>query len=296
LGQKLEDANGYEIPDADLRKITTMLIDFAETEVIMKGTGLEKSRAEIIIAGAIILSEISKIFGIFKWTITTYGLREGLVADSFRRTSGLSELPDVQWHSVQSFAKRCGLRGSHHAHVSTLALQLFDKTADSYIQQDDLVQNRSILKYASYLHEVGKFISEQQYHKHSMYLITNSRVPGFMERERKLMGLIARFHRKRPATVKSPHCKNLSPKRLGYLQYLSGILRLASSLDRSRKQKVTSLDVNNHKDQVCVRAFLTPDTKAFVERYKVEVELENIAESFGRPVEVDFVSEDSSGS
>ncbi len=285
--EDLNDPNGYEIPDVDLRRIIGELTSLATPKLIAKKTGIDISRAEIILAGAIILGEISKKFGVFKWVITTYGLREGIVADTMRRSRGKSnKLPDVQWHSIQTFAERCNIRGSHHIHVTKLATSIYDALAKDVIDPSLLPQFRRYLKSAAFLHEVGKFISEPSFHKHSMYLISNSRIPGFTEWERNFMGLIARYQRKKPPAAQDRQCKTLAPKYLKYLCFCSGILRLATALDRSRQTKITDIAVTCDLQSINLSLTLAKGYRAVVELRKAELEKANIEASLGRKVNI----------
>jgi len=53
-----------------------------------------------------------------------------------------------------------------------------------------------LLEAAAHLLDVGHYISSSSHHKHSYYVVANSDMPGFTERERVLVAALCRYHRK----------------------------------------------------------------------------------------------------
>ena len=53
-----------------------------------------------------------------------------------------------------------------------------------------------ILHVAALLHEIGLFVSNRSYHKHSLYLIRNSELFGLGKKDLLLAALVARYHRR----------------------------------------------------------------------------------------------------
>ena len=161
LGKELNDANGHKIVREELFEITSQLENWLTPNEIKVNTKIDAGRAEVILSGALILVEITKLFRVKEWTITTYGLREGLVADTFHRQSGIpkTKLPNVQWQSVVQFSKRLGIKEGHATHVMNLSLELYDQLASHYIKAESDRRNiRTLLMAASYLREAGRFI------------------------------------------------------------------------------------------------------------------------------------------
>ena len=51
-------------------------------------------------------------------------------------------------------------------------------------------------KRAAYLFNIGHYVNESRHHKHSLYLVANSDMPGFTDRERMGIANLCRYHRK----------------------------------------------------------------------------------------------------
>jgi exopolyphosphatase/guanosine-5'-triphosphate,3'-diphosphate pyrophosphatase len=284
---QVSDSNGYEIPATELRLIVDRLIDLKTPEDISRELGIDSSRSELITAGAIILDEFSIKFSLKAWTVSTSGLREGVVADTFRRYSLPEDqsLPDVQWLNIKNFGNRLGLIGSHHENVMRLAGELFDGLAPDSFPDTKLNSFRNILCCAAYLHEAGKFVSEPGYHKHSQYLISRTRIPGFTQRERQLMGYIVRYHRK-AIPKDSQDATDLTAKGFQQMVFMSGILRLATTLDRTRKGKITKVMVTRNKKKAEISLVVAPASNITVELDKAKLEQDRISKSIG--IEISF--------
>ena len=95
-----------------------------------KVRGLEAARADIIVAGALILQSVAEAFGVDAFTYSEAALREGVLVDTVSRMNGaagpLHHLRDVSRRSIDQLALRCDDDPKHSAHVARLAVALFD--------------------------------------------------------------------------------------------------------------------------------------------------------------------------
>jgi exopolyphosphatase/guanosine-5'-triphosphate,3'-diphosphate pyrophosphatase len=289
-GIEMSDPNGYIIPRDDLLKMVENFETYLTPQRIKDETGLEASRADIILPGAIILGELTKIFKVSEWVITSFGLREGNVADTFYRTYGQSsaDLPDIQWNSVMQFAKRLQINEIHALKVKKLALRIFDQISsicrpdDSKLERD---LNRKLLRAAAYLREAGKFISSPQYHKHSQYIISNSRLPGFTETERTVMGLIARHQRKQVLPLDLKGYDDLTPSDFKRARFLSAIVRIAAALDRTRQNLIHDVEIHEEQGELIITIIHGGDRVPEVESLKVSMEKSNLEKSWNKQIQ-----------
>ena len=91
-----------------------------------------------------------------------------------------------------------------------------------------------LLKVAALLYKTGLFISNSSYHKHSAYIIRNTELPGLSQREREIVALIARYHRKSMPKPQHAEFAQLSREDRTLVNRLAAILRLACGLSLSR--------------------------------------------------------------
>jgi exopolyphosphatase/guanosine-5'-triphosphate,3'-diphosphate pyrophosphatase len=120
----------------------------------------------------------------------------------------------------------------HAERVKGLALSLFDSGFRQGLHNLGDWE-RELLGYAAFLHDIGDFISFNNHHLHSHYIIRNAELLGFDQREIAIMADLARFHRKKIPRKKDPDLEDLDEHSQKIVILLSTLLRLAESLDRS---------------------------------------------------------------
>jgi len=228
--------------------------------------GLEKDRADIIIAGGLLLEGIMSETGAREITSCDWSLREGVILNYLRShqlsrlnlkgvtaeltipneskvLSGDDSTLDVRARSVLSVARRYGYDALHSHHVARLAARIFDDTHELHGMGET---EKRLLEYAALLHDIGYHIAHNNHHKHALYLIKNAEMPGFTVNEIALMATTVRYHRGSlpktgmPKRSKREHedYRGLERTQRSTLLKLASILQIADGLDRSHRQLV----------------------------------------------------------
>jgi exopolyphosphatase/guanosine-5'-triphosphate,3'-diphosphate pyrophosphatase len=226
-----------------IRKTRKRLVD-ADIAERLQMPGLDPRRADLNVAGSILLDTILRRLGAEDLTLCDLALREGLVLDYIHRNTALirkvERYPDVRRRSVIELAERCGYWPEHAQQVARLALSIFDQTRSVHGLGE---REREWLEYAALLHDVGVHISYERHHRHSYYLIKNGDLRGFEPHEIEVIALVARYHRQ--GTPKKSHegYGELGGTARATVRVLSAIVRLAEGLDRSHAQALTGIDL-----------------------------------------------------
>jgi exopolyphosphatase/guanosine-5'-triphosphate,3'-diphosphate pyrophosphatase len=272
----------------DLKKVIDLLCSLP-LEQRRKIPGINPERADIIIGGAAILDVFMKEFSFDAITTTGQGLQDGLLVDYLSRMDDfplLGELSPRQ-RSVLQLGRSCGINESHARTVTSLALELFDSARELglYHLGD---HERELLEYATFLHDVGSFISYTNHHAHSYYIIKNSELLGFDQKEVTFMANLARFHRKKAPRKKDPEILELDPPDREMLKNLATFLRLGESLDRShagliQHVRFSSLD----KDTVHLEVVARGD--CHLEIWGIEGEKKAFEKSLGKKLVFDVI-------
>jgi|ERR1041384_196970 exopolyphosphatase/guanosine-5'-triphosphate,3'-diphosphate pyrophosphatase len=235
--------------------------------------GIEKARADIIVAGGLLLQSILSELGATELTSCDWSLREGVILNYLRRQREITEgyhieaapaslisggeetllYPltedahlDVRSRSVLSVARRFVYDEAHSHHVVRLATRIFDDTKELHRLND---QDRKLLQYAAILHDIGYHIAHNNHHRHALYLIKNSEMPGFTGDEIAMMATLVRYHRgslprkgsdRRSKREHEDYFALDRNQRVRVLR-LSSILQIADGLDRSHRQLINSV-------------------------------------------------------
>ncbi len=128
-------------PGAPLRnrRVTAKQLHRIRKEIVacdlerrLKIPGLEPRRADLAVAGAVLIDEIVRRLSAPEITLCDLSLREGLVLDYIarhrRQIAQADRYPDVRRRSVVELAERCNYSPDHAGQVARLAVALFDQT------------------------------------------------------------------------------------------------------------------------------------------------------------------------
>ncbi len=260
LGTVPDPLHGYQMSLRDLKEIVNRLrrLNYTERAAI---PGMNDRRAEIILAGAVILQEAMTLLGLESVTICERSLREGVVVD-WMLTHGLIEdrlrfQSSIRQRSVLRAAQKYQVNLPYAERIAAFALSLFDQTQGSLHQWGS--EERELLWAAAMLHNCGHFVGHSSHHKHSYYLIRNGDLLGYTEIEIETIANLARYHRKNCPKKKHENYRNLnSKKHRKVVDQLSALLRLAVALDRRQIGAVRQVRVEYRPEVREFRLYLQP--------------------------------------
>jgi exopolyphosphatase / guanosine-5'-triphosphate,3'-diphosphate pyrophosphatase len=219
-----------------------------------KMRGLDRRRADLIPAGAILAETLLEGFGVHQLRACDWALREGMLLDFIARhpeeVAAADRTPDLRRRSVLQLADRLRSDDAHGRHVAELALKLFDATRRLHGLGS---RERELLEFAALLHDVGLYVSHSKHHRHSHYLITHGELRGFAPEEVAVIAAVARFHKGAPPKPSHEEIAELSPEARRLVIQLTAILRVADSFDRSHHGVVRDLRVVRRNGAVRVR-------------------------------------------
>jgi exopolyphosphatase/guanosine-5'-triphosphate,3'-diphosphate pyrophosphatase len=275
----------------DLRKVIDLLCSLP-LEQRRKIPGINPERADIIIPGAAILDVFMKELSFDSITITGRGLQDGLLVDYLSRMDAFPLLGDLspRQRSVLQLGRSCGINEVHARTVTSLVLELFDsaKALKLHPYGDG---ERELLEYATFLHDIGSFISYTNHHAHSYYIIKNSELLGFDQNEVNFMANIARFHRKRTPRKKDPEILELDTREREALRILTTFIRLGESLDRSHTALVQHVRFSGvEKEIVTLEVVARGDCQ--LEIWGVDAEKKAFEKIFGKKLVLERIRQE----
>jgi exopolyphosphatase/guanosine-5'-triphosphate,3'-diphosphate pyrophosphatase len=244
--------------------------------------GVKPERADLILAGAVVVQTVLEVGGFDGLEVTEAGLREGVFFEELLGDQDEPLLPDVRAASVRNLAAQYHPEAAHTEHVAKLALEIWDAlaAADVHPGRPD---ERELVWAAAMLHDIGTAVDYDDHHKHSRYLILNAGLPGFSPRETALIGQAARYHRKG-----MPSLGEFAPlARKGDEEMLArcaAVLRVAEQLERPRDQSIRHARVVVEDGRVELR--LQSDADATISRWGAQRQADLFRRAFGKELSV----------
>lgn len=218
-----------------------------------KTPGIGPRRAEIVTAGTAVFLRALELFDLKSIFYSAAGVRDGIIADLATRSVGseLSQLNKEQRAVAEAMAKKYGVSLSHVKQVAFLSQRLFHLLQPLHKLPPEAGR---LLECAALLHDVGHFVSNTGHHKHSAYLVENSDLPGFTDKERLTVAALCRFHRKSLPQSRHLHYQILDAESKRVVMSLTPLIRMADSLDRGKGQRVKDLSGGLREGAVVLQA------------------------------------------
>ncbi|MFM7634104.1 MAG: Ppx/GppA phosphatase family protein [Cyanobacteriota bacterium] len=228
-------------------------------------TPINDRRAEIIVAGSLILQTAMAMLGVRELVVCERALREGLIVDWMLRNQLLGDRfsfqSTIRERTVLHLARSYGVDLARAERVAGHALSLYDQTR-GLLHHDD-GSGRPLLWAAAQLHTCGKSINISAYHKHTWYLIRHGELLGYSQVEHLMVAAMARYHR-----------RSLPKKRHESWQLIEGreqrrlvatmalLLRLAAALDRRPAGVIRAIRVHPAGPEALELELVPADPKA----------------------------------
>ncbi len=273
------NANGLRLSFSGLEKVVEHLCSLS-VEERKKISGLNPSRADIIISGAAILHTLMKDLNIKEIQISDRGLRDGLMEDYILRSEQASIVRGmtVRERSILQLGRSCGFEEPHAYQVSKLATQLFNSSAEIGLHPYGSWE-KELLEYAALLHDIGTFLSHTNHQSHTYYLIRNADLLGFDHQEILIIATLAYYHRKKRPKSKQKELQILEKESQLIVKKLSILLQLAESLDRSHAGVIYKVGFENtSKKEITLKIHASTDCQ--LEIWGVHNQKKNFKKTF----------------
>ncbi|MFA9487615.1 MULTISPECIES: exopolyphosphatase [unclassified Mannheimia] len=238
-------ANGYRdgmITESRLQKVIDLCLGFKSLNEI-KMRGLLEERVDVLVPGLAILLALFHTFKIETLRYSNGALREGVMYGLEKSF----QVGDIRQRTAEALVEQFDLDKKQAARVEKTVFMLFDQIR-GWKNRRQVEDFRSMLKWASLLHEIGIVVNHNNVHRHSAYLISNRDLPGFDFEQQTLLAVLMRYHLK---GFKRSDIRSINRYQYRDILTLVRLFRLAVLLNRSRqatvepKQIVLSIENND---------------------------------------------------
>ncbi|MBI1803771.1 MAG: dTMP kinase [Ignavibacteriae bacterium] len=185
----------------------------------------------------------------------------------------LREILHVLSHFDESFL--------HERKVAELATSLFDQTTALHTYGD---RERSLLYYASLLHDVGHALSDKKHDEFTYEAIMRQEFSTISGREKEVIANIACLHRLPYNKISFGHLARLQATDQIIVKRLASLLRIADALDESGRRIVR--DVRCYDEHGVIFIDLHAVSKALPERAAVLRKADMFEQVYQKPVVV----------
>lgn len=253
---------------------------------------ISKNRAEIILAGAIILKTVMRNLNTKEIFYCDRALREGLIVDKLLQKGIIKDRLQYQQtireRSVFELANKYKFMKEHAVHVRNLSSKIFDQIKG--ILHNYGGKEKELLQAAAILHDIGSLVTHNDHHKHSYYLIRHSGLLGFNDEEVELIANIARYHRQSNPKDNHPNFQNLPREHKKLVKELSSILRIAEGLDKGHKCAIKDIDISPNLAKKKLKCKMISNIKGYdcaLEKWSALGKSKEFKKEFG--VDIGFV-------
>ena len=267
----LPTLHNYQFPVENLLEVVKMIIGKTYEER-QKINGLSSERADIIIAGALVVEGIVRKAKASYLTISGCGLREGLFFhyyDPIYDPQGKKK-SHMLWNSVKNYLDTLPMEYTFHTHyVTAMALTMFDQWKKLHHLDDRM---RKILAAAGLLHEVGNLVNYYSHARHSAYMTANAHIFGWSHSEQIMCSLICAFHHGYSGKYLKANGQAhiLTAAQMRQVRQLSLFLAMAEGLDESQEHCITRLVCTSLHNEVM-------DLRIYTDRENFDVPAHAIA-------------------
>ena len=286
VGSPSPDATSLVLTRADLAGAIDRLSGLSFDERVER-LGLREDRADVILPAAIVYDRVAELAGAERIRVPGVGVKEGVLLDLVEELTGgagLGRRERIVREGARTLGRRYLFDESHALHVADLALSLFDQLSAVHgLDETD----RVLLIACAVLHDIGQHISYRKHHKHSLYLILHSEIPGISPSELPLVALVARYHRRAEPSEDHYLFGALDAADRARVERIAAILRVADSLDREHLQRVGGVEARPGPETVELR--LLGDGPFHLEQWALRKKGRFFTRVFGR----DLVTADS---
>lgn len=253
----LRAIHNYVVTDTDFAHVYDLLKSL-DLDRKKKIKGLSSDRADILPSALSAISAFKKYMNLGDITISTSGLRTGILFNHAVPSTIEKPISDVFTYSLNAITDFYGCNNAHTDQVVNLSVQLFKQLR---VLHKFPRQYLKILKVAAYLCNTGRTIGYYNYEKHSGYITLNSNIYGLSHRDMVLASFV----------VANTAIEDINPfdwaryrdlltdEDVDAVRKMGIMLRIANSFDRSMSSVVKGVNCDILGDSVIMKTELDGD-------------------------------------
>lgn len=258
--------NLRDISSEDFKKVVKKM-EVTPDEKLLEILNCSLYELQQLASSLIIIDNIVSYFNITIISILDGDIKEIIATEKFFpniKNESNNELWEIILDSVIDHVLKHNLSLTYPKFVVDFGIKFFDILKEKHQLGN---KYRRYLMVASYLHDIGKFVSFKEHNKHSCYLIENSNIFGLSEKDLKNIAFLIYAHSSAISTIDLYNFK-VDKEEFVKLLKVAAILKIAVALDQSKKQKVVDFNISLVKNRLEIEIGTKEDY--FIEKYKFD--------------------------
>ncbi|MGL5049220.1 MAG: HD domain-containing protein, partial [Fusobacteriaceae bacterium] len=222
-------------------------LEYSSFDEISRNYQISNLKSKITFITLSIINSFVDFFDSEKICFLDLDSKDILALESFYPLTKL-ELEDKIWKITKESVIDLGIKNNFNLENANLVLDISEKMFEKLKDFHKLEEKyRHYLIVASYLHDIGKFISFKEHSKHSCYIFENSYIFGLNEEDIKNIVFLIYAHSHNISLI---DLYKFEKNREDFVRLLkiAAILKIAVSLNRSKKQKIKKWDIQLEKN------------------------------------------------
>ncbi|WP_112179934.1 MULTISPECIES: Ppx/GppA family phosphatase [Paraliobacillus] len=277
----------YKMDYSDIVGISNYLSSLS-LKKLQKVEGLSKDRSDIILPAIEAFHCLYITMEAECFVLSRKGLRDGIFYELLAPKNDDILFPNVLEDSIQELMNDYNLNPENISHVQYLTKSLFDKIKETGIVSLSN-QDWKLIKRASQVFNLGDYIDSESSAEHTFYLLANRTIDGLMHVDRLKIALIASFKNKTVFKQFIRPYKNWFLKQeRKKMKLLGSLLKFTSSLDATKRQVITDLDLVIKEDVIHLTFYC--DKNWMPEAYQSEKQKKHLEKSLHKLIEIHFIS------
>lgn len=246
---------GREIDAKFLRALNEHMVTMSTTQ-LLGIPGMESDRVDMILAGSLLLEEISSTLSSKAIRPTMFSLRDGILAEQLEVYS--QQQPShlaLHIEDLVSRAKSFGLAESTIRRNIAMAERLYDATKRIHKMKPEW---RAYLIAATILRKTGEAISPANHNEHSAYIVRNAQLPSMLAWETEFIALLCLHYDHKKVELSASPAMSLA-RRTAFMKLLS-LLRLVDAFDSDPRTRTEILGIRGTSKTIRLHYSVRPNT------------------------------------
>lgn len=277
----------YKMMLQDINHISNYLTGLTP-EKLQKVEGLSNDRADIILPAIEVFRCLYETMHADCFVLSRKGLRDGVFYQQLSQNFDSNIFPNVLEDSIQELINDYDLNPKQIIHVQSLTRKIFHFFKEQKVI-DLTDEDWLLLKRASYVFNLGKYIDSESSSQHTFYLLANRTIDGLLHVDRLKLALVASFKNKTVFKQYAHPYKNwFSKEDKKKIRMLGALLKFVYCLDATKRQVVQDCEWKQLDNDV-MELVIYCNQDWMPEKYQTEKQKKHLEKSLKQTIKLTFL-------